>query len=107
MELLDQCCVFFENVSLAYIIVCPVVIGGCVDPASQLLCSYYRLQEIQKYDHKVDTNGTASTPNVIEISPVFLELNHADGQTDRQTDLVSPTCINSVYTVQRKHKKEA
>jgi hypothetical protein len=61
-------------------------------------CWYYRLKGIIKYDFRVGPNGITSIPNTIQIRPAVLELNHAD----RQTDMVSPLCVNFVHIVQRR-----
>jgi hypothetical protein len=60
-------------------------------------CWYYRLQEIEKYDFRVDSNGITSIPNFIQICPAVLELNHAD----RQTDMASPICVHFMHGMQR------
>jgi len=35
--------------------------------------SYYTLQEIEKYDFRVDSNGIKSMPNFIQIRPAVLD----------------------------------
>jgi hypothetical protein len=62
-------------------------------------CWYYRLQEVEKHDFKVDPNGITSIQNFIQTLPVALELNHGD----RQTDMTSPICVNFMHIVQRTH----
>jgi hypothetical protein len=62
-------------------------------------CWYYRVQEIEKYDFRVDPNGIASIPNFIQICFAVLEMNHADGPTDT----TSPFCVHFMHIVQRTH----
>lgn len=39
---------------------------------------YYGLYEIEKYDFIVVLGGITTIPNLIEIRPAVLELNHKD-----------------------------
>jgi hypothetical protein len=58
--------------------------GGVDDPTSQVCSSVMlilRLQKIEKYDFRLDSDDATSILNCIQIRPAVLELNHADTQT--------------------------
>jgi hypothetical protein len=62
----------------------PIVSGGTVNTTSQFRSSamlVLRLWEIEKYDMRIDFNGTTSIPHFIQIHPAVVELNHADSET--------------------------
>jgi hypothetical protein len=67
-------------------------------------CWYYQLQEIKKYDFRVDPNGITSIPNFIQ-NPSSGSRVESCGQTDRQTDRHDhPFCVNFINIVQRTQK---
>jgi hypothetical protein len=58
-------------------------------------------RKLKKYEFRADSNGITSIPNLILICPADLEMNGADGRTDRQT--WSALCFHFMNIVQRTH----
>lgn len=77
----------------------PLLHNANVTPTSKVHVStmLVLLTEIKMCDHGVASNGRVLILNFIEVCPVVTKLKHAD----RQTDTVSPMCIQSVCIMHR------
>jgi hypothetical protein len=76
------CHFFIVRKSMNYVIVWP---NSCasVGPISEVNSStilFCRLYEFKKYDFRVDSDGTTSMPNFIQIRPAVLVMSRADKQ---------------------------
>jgi hypothetical protein len=59
---------------------------------------YYQLQEIRKYEFRVDPSGITSISNFIQVRQAVLEFNLADRPL---------YCVNFVHILQRMHCKQS